>query len=468
MAQDRGVALNKMYLTKKHLGYFTVASVVSVLVYTPDTHAIYMSPKPISHTAQAAVSSEATKTTIVLAENAASPVSAAPALQTKMTEPKTPAPEMMEPKTSTAASIFKEIVKGFPLPGLTDIRLNRFTTTVESRSQSEPISVRAWANDWQGDFQPGEQAHTFNRVQIMAEYDGGLRVGWLSRYDYVARFSEATAALYYQNKNGLLDETPVSDIYLYAQHLRASGVTFGFNFALKSNLALTLDVTRLRAHDLIQGDIAGEMRINADGDFLVDASVDYGYQQDELFDRPGTGRTLGWGWAVDASLDWRFATRWRAKLDFVDLWNRVEWQRTPFTRATINTVDKLSDQGSVSFEPAISGVEGFRNQRQRLPTRARGYVTRDFVKGMSTHLGLEYAPIESSIVWGMDFPAYIAWPGTNRTLLAYEWGFSVIVPANAVELRQRVGPVYWSIGSDSLNLSEAHWLSVQLGFTLSF
>lgn len=348
--------------------------------------------------------------------------------------------------------------------GSAGLQLKEVTLSAASASQSEPISVRAWANDWQGDFYPGEQAYSFNRVKLMAHYYGGLRVGWQTRYDYVTRFNEATARLYYENENGLLGETPETDIFLYAQHLRAAGVTFGLSFPFNERFNMSVDVTRLRAHDLIQGDLSGQISINAETEFLANAQVDYAYQQDEIFDRPVEGRTLCWGWAVDLSLGWQVSERWRAQIDIVDAWNRVEWHRAPFTRATINTVDKVSDQGTISVDPAVIGFEGVRDQRQRLPVRTRAIVSRQFNSGFRTHVAWQRTPIQSVLEWGIDYPLSRDASGAVK----HEIGVSVIVPVNAIELRQKFGPVYWALSTDRVNISDAHWLSAKLGVSIAF
>lgn len=344
------------------------------------------------------------------------------------------------------------------------VGIKRVSLSAESHSQSEPVSVLDWANKWQGDFQSGEQAYSFNRAQLLVEYHSGFRIGWQTRYDYVTRFNDATARLYYDNQNAMLSETPRTDIFLYAQHLRAAGVTFGMRFPLRKRLHLTVDVTRLRAHDLIQGDIAGQVSINAETDFLVDADVDYAYQQDDLFDRPGTDATLGWGWALDLSLVWQIDAHWHAQLNIVDAWNRVDWHRTPFTRASIDTIDKISDEGTISLDPAVAGFEGFRDQRQRLPVRANGLVSRRFNSGMRTHVAWRKFPIESVIEWGIDYP--LSHDASDK--VKHEIGISFVAPVDAVEVRQRYGALYWALSMDNVEISDAHWVSAELGIAWSF
>lgn len=334
------------------------------------------------------------------------------------------------------------------------------TFSAISQNYAEPVSMHAFVNGWRGEFAAGERAHSFSQVKALFQSTEGWRVGLRSRIDYDVRFNTETARLYYEDSNGLLDETPESPLFLSVQHLRASGVTLGYQYNFEDNWSIGLDVTRLRAHDLYEGQIAGIFSITADQEYLIDAQVDYAYQQDVLLNRPSEGATLGWGWTTDIFLRWHSEdNRWHARLDLQDAWSRITWKDTPFTNTGVNTTNQIAS-GSIQFEPTVEGEEGFRTQRQSLPVRTRFLMEYALGYYLTTHFTAETLPVENE--WGIGLT--LASASDRRHTLSATALFSV----GALRLQHQYGNFYWSLGADDLNWQAAHWLKMEVGLSLYF
>lgn len=332
--------------------------------------------------------------------------------------------------------------------------------TLTSQHHSEPVSIQAWSDDWQSDYQPGERAHSFTQIRVMYQTTLGWRFGSTSRLDYNITFSEDTARLYFEDSNGLLAETPESSLSLTIQHLRASGATVGYQIHLGDAWSFGIDVTRLRAHDLYEGYINGVYAITADQQYLFDAQIDYAYQNDALLNRPGTDATLGWGWATDLHARWQSAdNRWHLRLDLQDAWTRITWKDVPFTQARLNTANQIED-GSIRFEPTLEGKESFRQLRQGLPIRTR--LLAEYALGyyLTTHFSAETLPVATE--WGAGIT--LAAPGPELHTLT----LSALMPMGALQLQHRYGGLYWGLGMDSLDWRKAHWLKLELGLAMLF
>lgn len=334
------------------------------------------------------------------------------------------------------------------------------TFSVISQSHSEPVSVRAWSNDWRDDLSPGESTHSFNQISMLYQSDIGWRVGLLSRLDYNVQFNEETARLYYEDSNGLLDETPQSPLYFSVQHLRASGVTLGYQFNIADQWTAGADLTRLRAYDLYEGNISGFFSISDDQQYAVEAQVDYAYQVDALLNRPATPATVGWGWTTDIFLRWQsLDNRLHARLDFRDAWSRITWKDVPFTQAKIDYANAVED-GSFDFNPTIEGAESVRTQHQKLPVRTRLLIEYALNYHLTSHFSAETLPVVNE--WGVGLTWAI--PGQMRHTLSA----TTLFPVGALKVQHQYGNLYWSLGMDELSWKEAHWLKIEMGMSFYF
>src|SRR5690606_10185142 len=74
--------------------------------------------------------------------------------------------------------------------GATELELS-----LSSRTVSEPMAIKGFAEQWNGRLHKGDAAWTRNRLDIGVRH-GSWRIGYVQRYDYILRFNDDTADLY--------------------------------------------------------------------------------------------------------------------------------------------------------------------------------------------------------------------------------------------------------------------------------
>ena len=112
-------------------------------------------------------------------------------------------------------------------------------TELDSFSLSEPQPIYETIKDWQGHYEGGDFAETFNRFELGFRWHN-WRVGYVARYDYRMNFSRDTALFYYQDKNDLTPESDyVYDVDIEAYHQSSQGIAFHYDWRPLEQLTLT-------------------------------------------------------------------------------------------------------------------------------------------------------------------------------------------------------------------------------------
>ncbi len=233
---------------------------------------------------------------------------------------------------------------------------------VDSFTWSEPVSIRAALNDWQGAFRGGEEQFTYDWLEAGVTR-GAWGVGLLYRYDYALRFSPDTAEFYHRDRNDLpVDPERRWDLRLSAQHFVARGLRLSTARRARPGLRWRAGLSLLQADDLIDGHIRGTDR---------QARVDYFYSEDALFHRQ-VAPPDGLGLSLDLAVDWQATARLALHGEAVDLPGAIWWRDAPFTDVTANADRRVEEtDGIPALAPLVSGREGLRRRwRQGLSPRA--------------------------------------------------------------------------------------------------
>ncbi len=327
-------------------------------------------------------------------------------------------------------------------------------TEINSFSYSEPVSVNAQINKWDDHLHAdARRAFTYNRVEAGVKHARGWHIGAIWRYDYRLSFSPDTAQVYHSSENDIaLEKSRTYNLNLEVEHFRAHGVTLGHVFRWPK-LIIAPSVSLLRADELMDGSLRGLMTVDADGEYSASAKVDYYYSEDALFDRPLTSSPEGWGYGVDLSLAWTPIANTEITLAIQDLFATIYWDRAPYTRASVLTEAKRSDEnGFLSFEPVLSGTESFADYSQRLPNRHTLTIKRQLN---------DYFHINAS-----------RWDSHQTVIHTLGMGLGHIT-RRALEVQHGLEPGYWtltytdkriqlSLSADALPFSSAHVLGANL------
>lgn len=239
-----------------------------------------------------------------------------------------------------------------------------------SESYSAIGPIKQLLDDLEGKpLEHGRFAFTHNQAELFYRR-GDYELSTFSRYDYYLRFNRDTVDLAYQYKNDLpLDENRLYHVYLNANHIRANGVAGTYYFALNEKLSAKLRMNYIQASEVKDGGIEGHLRSREDS-YDADIGLDYAYSEDTLLKRPPES-VRGRGYGFDIDLHYRHTENLKIGLEIRDFFTRLDWDDVTYTQARL-TSDNVSydDEGRIQTRPALSGIESYRNQRQRLPLRA--------------------------------------------------------------------------------------------------
>lgn len=326
----------------------------------------------------------------------------------------------------------------------------QFELLADSLSYSETVPIAAWFDELDGPTRRGERAFTSQRVT------GGLRHGpWLaqlsSRYDTYLRFNPDTFEAAYRNENDLgLVPGQRYPIALQGEHLQGSALSFGY-VGQWQQLEWRLVVGYLRANEMFDGQMNGV--VSDDGErYQGQAQLDWVYSEDLLLDRTVSAPT-GHGLQSDLWLDWRPAARWHLWLHLDDLFTQLWWRDIPYTQAELEPPASASPD--LFDDPLLSGTEGYRDYRQRLPikmdTGLRAPVWRALDGGIKLRVVDEQLLPELSIHY----------PVNN-----WQFGLSYLLQADAPGLVINHRYLALQLASDSLDWQQARTLVVNFALRL--
>ena len=288
---------------------------------------------------------------------------------------------------------------------------------VESQTYSEPVSIDAALNRWDGAFHGGEIQWSYNWAEL-----GYRHRAWslsaLYRRDFWLDFSADAAELYYRTRHRLALQTGrryAVDIAAYG--FSARGLRAGWRHRFGADLTLAVGMSLFNAADLMQGHLQGQATALADNDYSYDAYVDYTYDEDRLFGRQVEAPD-GLGASLDARLAYRPTPRLTLRARAVDLLGLIRWKDAPYTRATATSDRRgFDEEGYIIVEPAISGVEGYHSTYvQWLEPRLQLQAEQMLGERLSASLHYRYQfgqgllGLGAGMAWGDGSLGLTAWP----------------------------------------------------------
>lgn len=243
--------------------------------------------------------------------------------------------------------------------------------SLSSHSYSKAAPVKQFFNALEGPpMQSGEYAFTHNQVEVGGKWRN-FGMSTFRRYDYFLQFNDDTAYLAYVDKNDLPVETGRTyDIYLQANHILSSGVSFSYQLDIAPEWQADVRLNYLQAKDMTDGILQGQIKAGSNS-YAGDLTLDYGYSEDHLLERD-IEDIQGRGYSLDVDIEWQAADNLLVKLEGRDIFSRIYWKDLTYTTASATT-DTISydSNGALDSVPGISGIESYRNQTQRLPARYR-------------------------------------------------------------------------------------------------
>lgn len=234
-----------------------------------------------------------------------------------------------------------------------------FSTELSARSETTSISDAL--TGWNGDFDLGETQY------LSLWLEAGLRnehwgIGTFHRQDYGLWFSKDAAELFGSVQNGLsLEEGREYDIWLEVFALQANGVRLFWLPKWHPKLKTTIGLSLLKSSFMLDGTFDGTATALGEDTYSYTAWVDYNYTFDLLFERE-VEQVYGYGASLDLALTWQFNPQWLLDIRCRDLFGAIWWESAPFTQASAYSERSgTSDSGYTEWDPAISGLESYRD-----------------------------------------------------------------------------------------------------------
>ncbi len=323
----------------------------------------------------------------------------------------------------------------------------------EAFARSEPISVMDAVHGWEGDHKTGERQYIWSRLEtgVKGEHWG---MGVQFRKDYALSFSKDASELFGAIQNDEdLDAGRTYDVNLEANIIETTGLRFTWQDLMLPTLKTEFGLTLLKADYMIDGSLNGTALATGDKSYTYSAWADYSYTEDVLFEREVDSVT-GYGFALDAHVDWQFRPDWRLDLQAKDLPGWVWWKDLPYTRATAESArEHTEDDGFHSWDPMVSGIESNHSRyKQTLPFKGTGDI---YYSGwdMTVAGGLSYQFSDLLPRIGTG------WQKDGWSVMAWYW------PKDnglGVDLRWRE----WQVGlaMDDLVWDDAHFIAVNLSY----
>lgn len=325
---------------------------------------------------------------------------------------------------------------------------------IESSSYSEAMPIKQLVNDLKGPkINDGDFAYTHNQFEIGHRW-GAFELAIFWRYDYFLTFSPDTAWLFYLDKNVDSDDRPDLelknyDVRLNANHIESQGVAIGYSFYVLPELAIKTRLNYFNSGNMTNGSLTGNITTSSD-DYSGTLYLDYAYKHDSLLDREEES-ILGQGVGIDIDVFWQLTDKLSLYVQGRDVFSYIEWRDVTYTKATAIT-DRVSydENGTINVIPNISGVEGYRNQTQKLPNR--------YLLDLNYHLENWQLAVQWYRYDNYNFPRLKL--GTREKVINWHVGYDL--KTNAVELGLEHSNINFKVKSERLDLSNAHDFSLSL------
>ncbi len=317
---------------------------------------------------------------------------------------------------------------------------------------SNSFYIRDLKNDKPGAFkQSEEQGISYGHTRFESGWrNKHFSIAYLDRKDLVLDYSR-DAALIYFFENTKQDNIPerVYDYELSVNNSNAKGFALGyFNAFQDLNYKLQLDLAETT--DLYDGDIQG--KLDFQGDTLNgDAEIEYYYHRDLIFERevkPSEGVMTALH--IDLSYALEKSTH---TLQLRDLYSLTRWESAPYSLINIdsNRVGERDENGKLEIRPLGSGIEDFRDHKQRLPMRA--------------YLENSFSHNENSVLLNVNYKSSELWPQFGYLWKQKEVSGLISPKDKSIKLKHRLSQHFeYSLDLDNLNLKRAQ--RINLSFEL--
>lgn len=306
---------------------------------------------------------------------------------------------------------------------------------------SEPVSIDAAIDDWDGDFKGGEIQWAYAWAEAGVKWKQ-WSLGALYRHEIALLFDRDTAELYYRTEHDLpLDTGREYRIDIEAQRFSARGLRAAWRLDPTPEFQLAIGASLFNTQHLQDGRLQGEAIGTGGDDYSFRGAIRYRYDEDHVF-RHDADAPDGRGWAVDLYMRWHREDLFDVSLKIVDLLGKIHWDDAPYTNAEGFSAEGIG---------GLVGVMGEKDHTQDLEPRfdlnAGVTITGPFEgKG---RLLCQYGECLYGLGFGTPYTRVLYWPDTE--------GF---------ELRLGNHRYYVALMTDDIDPKDMHSAYISFGLNL--
>lgn len=266
----------------------------------------------------------------------------------------------------------------------------------------EPVYNNTFESDWNSPFFGGDTAIALKEYTLGVRYQR-LSIAWQKKNHTWLSFLPETAEIIHSAINQQpLDTGRDYRIRIDANVYALEGAKLAYTLFARSRFNAQLAVNYYQAKSLLYGTVEGVVTANSERDYTFQNVVlDYLYPTDELFFNEAPA-PQGRGYSLDVDFNWKLAQAVEWKFSIRDLFGFIDWRKSPFTTATIDSDTKTYDEnGYVKFNPTLTGHQGARNFRQPLVAIANTEIDFAFGNAFAGVAEFMYTPYKTYLRVGM-------------------------------------------------------------------
>lgn len=259
-----------------------------------------------------------------------------------------------------------------------------FKIMATAHSPAQPIN--AFLKDWDAPLTSGQYAYAQSRAELTVHpSDSPIHYGLGWRYDYLMKFNEETAKLYWQYKNKqLANKTASYSLELAAKHNERFGANIGITKDLTPNWQLTTSANLWRGIHVLEGKAAGTLTTQAmpDSENIRNldrldktfTSLDYFYDKPALVEEDLNWfpeKPTGYGYSLDTQLTGKLSDKTILRIEGYDIFGKMHWYDAPSTRYLLDYDSNRRPNDKSEGDLTLN------NEVQDLSWRVESHLTHD-------------------------------------------------------------------------------------------
>jgi hypothetical protein len=275
---------------------------------------------------------------------------------------------------------------------------NAATINIQGFIASDPVSLKGFFNDWEGDYTPrnGDNiAMEEFRLDIGTVIYDSYYVGYFYTRNLLAATNRGFVDFYHAIKNDTqFSHTQNYNLKLDMKGIEEHGVMLSRNYPLidsdEHRLIIGVSAYLSYATDTQDGMLLGESSIGTNGTYNASGITDYYYQDNLLYDLV-TEKTYGIGYGLHLGAMY-VNKRYNFDIEVTinNVLARSYWSNLPFSHVDIESRNQIiNDKGHVEYEPTISGLEVYRDYIQKIIPKYHMDITKHFPQEIDVTVGID-------------------------------------------------------------------------------